>query len=203
MPRYKLKPEVDIESWIFDCADVIFTDDLLLVAAAPPKTKLKAIGDKLGSNAGGISFAFGWLGGAVAITASALGEVSEKLYGATANLDVESADTLFAAGLLIYGSKRDVTFRMFNLKKPIFYTYQEVLVSGTFQHVAAELNICLPFSDDALFNERKVRTGFEAGGCKMHSEEAGSVIDVLRLLDQNYPWRYSKGSKGREWERRG
>lgn len=197
--RYKERPTIDIEGWIGLSVDIIFTDELMIIVGAPTPTSLKRIGDRLGSNVAGVAFALGPIGGAAALATDVLGRAFERVHGQQNSFDQESLDRLFASGLLVYARKADLRFRTYELRKPIFYKYDEVLVSGTFYHTEGGLEICFIISDERPFNEVVVQRGFSVARCLLEDHGKSDIYAISDILNSEYPWVYQEGSTGGKW----
>lgn len=151
------------------------------------------------SNVAGIALVLGPVGATAALAVDGLGRVFERLYGQQNCLDQESIDRLFASGFLIFARKDQLKFRRYELRRPIFYRYDEILVSGTFRHAQGDIEVCFIISDERPFNEVVVKKGFLKAGCKLDDRGKSDVHAIFELLNAEYPWVYQEGSSGGTW----
>ncbi len=198
--RYAEKPSIDIEGAMGQSADLIFSDELIAIVAAPPLTALKRLTDRIAANTGGIAFGLGLVGGGLALLSGGLGEAVERLYGSSNQIDEASLRTLFETGLLIYGRKDEFSCRLFTLKKPIFFTYHKVLISGNFTHVNGHINLCLCLADDRDFHDEVVvRKGLTQAQCQIQDCGKVDIYTTGAILNKEFPWVYRGDYPTGEW----
>ena len=191
LPKYKIAPKVPLD-WLYGTTDVIFTESHFVVLTATPQTALKEFADKVtdrlpagaalvGGPVGAV------LGGAISASLFAAGSISEKLFGKKDSIEFETLAKLFACGLAIYARKEELNFKLFNLKKPIFYYYHEVYANGLYHWLDQTIELSLRFNDEA-HNDIIVKKHFERGHCRLvENTQKMNEHDSHKLVLAEYP----------------
>lgn len=190
-PKYKVAPKVPLD-WLYGTTDVIFTESYFVVLTATPQTALKEFSDKMTDRLpAGLALVGGpvgaVLGGALSASLFAAGGISEKLFGKKDSIELEALAQLFTCGHAIYARKEDLNFKLFNLKKPIFYYYHEVYANGLFHWLDQTIDLSLRFNDEA-HNGIIVKKHFERGHCRLvENTKKMSELDSYKLALAEYP----------------
>jgi hypothetical protein len=186
------KEPVDVDfAWIEKHVDVIFTERYVVIVSAAPPTELKQFADKMNTRLsmglgllGGLGGAL--IGGVLSGGLSAAGAISERLYAADHSFAIAALREFYEAGLAIYGEKNALQFKLFNLKKPIFYTYNQVYVQGHFIWQDEIFDLCLE-SNDERQPERCVKMQFLKGKCSLEEDQKKlTEYDTYKLMSLEY-----------------
>lgn len=196
--QYPTRPAIYIEGTIASAADVIFTDKLLLLAASAPQSKAKQVADKLAANSGGLAFGLGVVGAGVAALTGGVASAIDKINEDGTRINRESLLELYDSGLLIFAPKNSLQFKVYALRKPIFFTHHRACISGKFTHRDGPIELCVALGDEKNFNDEVVvKKGLSKAGCLSIDAGKATYESIYAELNVPFPWVYNgKWPKG-------
>lgn len=158
-PQYKAESSTRID-WLNDSVDLIFSESFLVVVSATPQTALKDFADKMSPRMCGLALA----GIAAGLTLSAVGAISEGIFGKCGAIDQISLAKLFGLGLAIYAKKGNLLFGLSARKRAIFYTDHTIVVSGVWSWIGGQVDVSLTVNDLAQ-RDGGMKKIFQQGKC--------------------------------------